>query len=172
MNAGAFGSCMAQVVRWVDCWNMETMRVERFVEGQHDFAYRRSRYGSSKNLTVLAVGMTLFPREQTEIDALMEDYRRRRKQSQPLEHPNAGSIFKNPEGNAAGRLIESCGLKGLRVGGASVSEKHANFIINIGGASRRDVLDLIEQIRARVLHQTGVELVCELQDLEDIVRMR
>ena len=172
MNAGAFGSCMAQIVRWVDCWNMDTMRVERFDEGQHGFAYRRSIYGSSKNLTVLAAGISLFSREQTEIDALMEDYRRRRKESQPLEYPNAGSIFKNPEGNSAGRLIESCGLKGLRVGGACVSEKHANFIVNTGSACRQDVLELIEQIRERVLHQTGIELVCELQDLESIVRTR
>lgn len=172
MNAGAFRSCMAQVVRWVDCWNMDTMRVEHFGEGQHGFDYRSSVYGSSKNLTVLAAGLALFPRVQAEIDALMEDYRRRRKASQPLEYPNAGSIFKNPEGDAAGRLIEACGLKGMRVGGACVSEKHANFIVNTGGASRRDVLELIDLIRVRVSAQTGVALVCELQDLEDIVRTR
>jgi UDP-N-acetylmuramate dehydrogenase len=148
------------------------MRVERFDVGEHGFSYRRSRYASSKNLTVLAAELTLFPREQGEIDSLMEDYRRRRRQSQPLEYPNAGSVFKNPEGDAAGRLIESCGLKGLRVGGACVSDKHANFIINTGGASRRDVLELIDLIRTQVLRQTGVELVCELQDLEGIARMR
>ncbi len=172
MNAGAFRSCMAQVVHWVDCWNMDSLQVERFCEGQHGFAYRRSVYGSSKNRIVLAAGLSLFSREQTEIDALMEDYRRRRKESQPLEYPNAGSIFKNPEGDAAGRLIEACGLKGARVGGACISNKHANFIVNTGGASRRDVLELIERIRTQVLQQTGVELVCELQDLESIVRTR
>ena len=172
MNAGAFRSCMAQVVHWVDCWNMDSLQVERFCEGHHGFAYRRSVYGSSKNRIVLAAGLSLFSREQTEIDALMEDYRRRRKESQPLEYPNAGSVFKNPEGDAAGRLIEACGLKGARVGGACVSEKHANFIVNTGGASRRDVLELIDVIRTQVLQQTGVELVCELQDLESIVRTR
>ena len=169
MNAGAYGSCMAQVVRWVDCWNATTLRVERFEEGSHGFGYRTSRYAHTPELTVIAAGLELYSREQREIDALMEDYRRRRMASQPLEYPNAGSIFKNPEGDAAGRLIEDCGLKGVSVGGARVSDKHANFIVNTGGACRRDVLELIDLIRTQVQKTYGVSLECELQDLESIV---
>ena len=172
MNAGAFRSCMANVVRWVDCWNAKALRVERFGEGDHGFGYRTSRYAQTPELTVIAAGLELYSREQKEIDALMEDYRRRRMASQPLEYPNAGSIFKNPEGDAAGRLIEACGLKGVSVGGARVSEKHANFIVNTGGARRQDVLELIDLIRARVQKEHGVLLDCELQDLENIVTKR
>ena len=172
MNAGAFRSCMADVVRWVDCWNAKTLRVERFEERDHEFGYRTSCYAQTPELTVIAAGLELYLREQKEIDALMEDYRRRRMASQPLEYPNAGSIFKNPEGDAAGRLIEACGLKGASVGGARVSEKHANFIVNTGGARRQDVLELIDLIRARVQKEHGVVLDCELQDLENIVKKR
>lgn len=172
MNAGAFRSCMADVVRWVDCWDARTLRVERFKEGDHGFGYRTSRYARTPELTVIAAGLELYSREQMEIDALMEDYRRQRMASQPLEYPNAGSIFKNPEGDFAGRLIEACGLKGLSVGGAVVSDKHANFIVNTGGASRQDVRELIDLIRARVLKEHGVSLDCELQDLENIVIQR
>ena len=172
MNAGAFRSCMANVVRWVDCWNAKALRVERFEKGDHEFGYRTSRYAQTPELTVIAAGLELYLREQKEIDALMEDYRRRRMASQPLEYPNAGSIFKNPEGDAAGRLIEACGLKGVSVGGARVSEKHANFIVNTGGARRQDVLQLIDLIRARVQKEHGVLLDCELQDLENIVTKR
>ena len=172
MNAGAFRSCMADVVRWVDCWDARTLRVERFEEGDHGFGYRTSRYARTPELTVIAAGIELYSREQMEIDALMEDYRRRRVASQPLEYPNAGSIFKNSEGDFAGRLIEACGFKGLSVGGAVVSDKHANFIVNTGGASRQDVRELINLIRARVLKEHGVSLDCELQDLENIVIQR
>ena len=79
--------------------------------------------------------------------------------------PNAGSVFKRPEGHFAGKLIEDCGLKGLTVGGAQVSEKHAGFIVNIGGATCEDVKRLVEQIKTTVLQQTGVELECEIRFL-------
>lgn len=172
MNAGAFGSSMAEVVRWVDCYNAKTSTVERLDAVRCGFGYRTSVFAADPHLTVIAAGMELFPREQRAIDALMEDYRRRRRASQPLDYPNAGSIFKNPEGDAAGRLIEACGLKGVSVGGAKVSERHANFIVNTGNASRQDVLELIKLIRARVLLETGIELSCELQDLESIAVAR
>ena len=87
----------------------------------------------------------------------------RRKASQPLEYPSAGSTFKRPEGHFAGTLIEQCGLKGLTVGGAQVSEKHAGFVINRGGATCADVLSVMEQVRLRVLRETGVELEPEVK---------
>ena len=89
----------------------------------------------------------------------------RRKSKQPLEYPSAGSVFKRPEGNYAGALIEQCGLKGRRVGGAQVSEKHAGFIVNLGDASSRDVARLIREIQNTVEKQTGYRLECELRQL-------
>jgi len=94
-----------------------------------------------------------------QIKALME----KRSASQPLQLPNCGSVFRNPPGDHAARLIESCGLKGKRIGGAQVSEKHANFIVNLGGASAADIEDLIGEVRATVLRQTGVELHTEVR---------
>ncbi|PIR09909.1 MAG: UDP-N-acetylenolpyruvoylglucosamine reductase [Gallionellaceae bacterium CG11_big_fil_rev_8_21_14_0_20_60_62] len=94
-----------------------------------------------------------------QIKALME----KRSASQPLQLPNCGSVFRNPPGDHAARLIESCGLKGKRIGGAQVSEKHANFIVNLGGASAADIEDLIGEVRATVLRQTGIELHTEVR---------
>ena len=93
----------------------------------------------------------------------MQDYKTRRAASQPLEYPSAGSVFKRPVGDYAGRLIEICGLKGVTVGGAQVSEKHAGFIINKGGATSKDVKELINLIQERVLKETGVLLECEIR---------
>ena len=96
----------------------------------------------------------------------MRELMARRKARQPLEYPSAGSTFKRPEGHYAGALIEQCGLKGLTVGGAQVSEKHAGFLINRGGASSDDVLELIRQVRERVLAETGVRLEPEVRILD------
>ena len=93
----------------------------------------------------------------------MEDLTARRREKQPLEYPSAGSTFKRPEGHFAAALIERCGLKGKRVGGAQVSEKHAGFVINRGGATCADVLALVDQVRERVLRETGVTLEREVR---------
>jgi UDP-N-acetylmuramate dehydrogenase len=93
----------------------------------------------------------------------MRDYLKRRRDSQPLELPSAGSVFKRPAGNYAGALIEKCGLKGSRIGGAEVSEKHAGFIVNRGGATCEDVKRLIEHIRETVLREYGIMLECEIR---------
>ena len=165
MNAGAFGGCMEQIVTYVDCRNAKTGRMERYNRGEHGFSYRSSRY-QSHDMVILEVGLRLFARQREAIDALMADYRRRRLASQPLEYPNGGSVFKNPQGYSAGKLIEDCGLKGVHVGGAWVSEKHANFIINRGGATAEDVIELIGLIRQRVLDDTSILLDCELRGLD------
>ncbi len=94
-----------------------------------------------------------------DIKELME----KRSASQPLQLPNAGSVFRNPPGNHAAKLIEGCGLKGKRIGGAEVSQKHANFIVNVGGATAADIEGLIEEVRATVLRQTGIELHPEVR---------
>ena len=166
MNAGAFGGCMEQIVTWVDCWNTKKKRVERFEAGAHGFGYRTSLYAKSPQLILLGVGFSLPESDEKEIDRLMEEYRRRRADTQPKGYPNCGSIFKNPEGDSAGRLIEACGLKGARVGGAVISEKHANFIVNAGGACARDVRALIALAQNRVEAETGIRLQCELRELK------
>jgi UDP-N-acetylmuramate dehydrogenase len=94
-----------------------------------------------------------------DIKELME----KRSASQPLQQPNAGSVFRNPQGNHAAKLIEGCGLKGKRIGGAQVSEKHANFIVNAGGATATDIENLIGEVRATVLQQMGIELHPEVR---------
>ena len=93
----------------------------------------------------------------------MDDFDRRRREKQPLEYPSAGSTFKRPEGYFAGTLIEQCGLKGFRVGGAQVSEKHAGFIINAGGATCADILAVIAHVQETVYRQTGVHLEPEVR---------
>lgn len=100
------------------------------------------------------------------IQERMRELMAKRKASQPLELPSAGSTFKRPEGHYAGALIQQCGLKGLTVGGAQVSEKHAGFIINRGGASCADVLELIRQVQQRVLAETGILLEPEVRVLD------
>ena len=97
------------------------------------------------------------------IKAQMEDYLGRRKARQPLEYPSAGSVFKRPEGHFAGQLIEECGLKGKTVGGAQVSEKHAGFIVNTGGATCKDVQSLVKMIQETVRREKQVELECEIK---------
>jgi UDP-N-acetylmuramate dehydrogenase len=95
------------------------------------------------------------------------DYLKRRKQSQPLEYPSAGSIFKNPPDEYAGRLIENAGLKGKRIGGAMISDKHGNFIVNTGGARAKDILDLLYLAQAEVKKGTGIELEPEIKIIGD-----
>lgn len=161
MNAGAYGGEMCQVVRSVDAWfpgrGVESLAVEEL-----EFSYRRSLFSHTPGV-VLSAEFFLTPGDPAAIKAEMEELIRRRREKQPLEYPSAGSTFKRPAGHFAGGLIEQCGLKGARVGGAQVSEKHAGFIINTGGATCADVAGLIELVRGAVLRQTGVELEPEVK---------
>ncbi|MFO0767019.1 MAG: hypothetical protein U0231_09555 [Nitrospiraceae bacterium] len=107
--------------------------------------------------------MQLRPGKHEEIDKVVKDYLQYRKDTQPLTQPSAGCVFKNPPGDSAGRLVDAAGLKGARVGDAQVSEKHANFMVNVGQAKAQDVLALIKKVRAAVKKQTGVTLELELK---------
>ena len=161
MNAGAYGGEMSQVVREVTVLT-KTGNVETLYE--FDFCYRHSVF-SDGNYMVLGVRMELAPGNRADIAKRMEELAQQRQSKQPLEYPSAGSVFKRPEGHFAGALIEQCGLKGLTVGGAQVSEKHAGFIVNRGGATCADVLELVEQVKQRVLDETGVLLEMEVKVL-------
>ncbi len=163
MNAGAYGGEMKDFVVSADYVDrMGNARTIGFSEMQ--FGYRHSVF-SDKDWCITKVKMQLRPGDPAEIRRTMEDLMERRKSKQPLEYPSAGSVFKRPEGNYAGALIEQCGLKGRRVGGAQVSEKHAGFIVNLGDASSRDVARLIREIQNTVEEQTGYRLECELRQL-------
>ena len=130
---------------------------------EHNFGYRTSVYSQNRDrLTVLSAEFELKEGDSAAIWETMQDLMRRRREKQPLEYPNAGSVFKRPQGYFVGKLITDAGLKGYTIGGAQVSEKHAGFIVNIGGATAEDVLRLVEHIQKTVQSQFGVMLECEI----------
>ena len=161
MNAGAYGGEMAQVVREVTVLTDEG-KVEKLYD--FDFGYRHSVFSDGTRM-ILGARMELAPGNREDIAARMEELAQQRQSKQPLEYPSAGSMFKRPEGYFAAALIDQCGLKGLTVGGAQVSEKHAGFVVNRGGATCADVLDLVAQVKKRVLDATGVTLEMEVKVL-------
>lgn len=167
MNAGAFGGCMADVTEWSEWYDTERGEIGRFCGEAHRFGTRTSVYEQMPRYVLLRAGLRLTRGDPCEIAARMEDCRERRARTQPLELPSAGSVFRHPPGAFAGKLIEDLGLKGTRIGGAEVSCKHAGFIVNRGGATARDVRDLIALIRARVLDGTGYRLECEVRTVTD-----
>lgn len=165
MNAGAYGGEMKQVLNTVTAFfpgeGVRTLSVEEL-----DLAYRHSLFTQRTDAVVLGATLTLHPGDETEIRAQMNELIKRRKTSQPLEFPSAGSTFKRPVGGYAGTMIDQSGLKGLRVGGAEVSEKHAGFVINRGGATYADVTELIRQVQERVQERFGVLLEPEVRIVE------
>ncbi len=168
MNAGAYGGELGQVVSSVSAVGLPCEEdVRRYVNPQ--FSYRHSRFQEQDEF-ILRACFTLKPGNPAEIRAKMDDFAQHRREKQPLEYPSAGSTFKRPapaDGRPvyAAALIDQCGLKGLAVGGAQVSEKHAGFVINRGGASCRDILELIAQVRERVFRETGITLEPEVRCL-------
>ncbi len=165
MNAGAYAGSFSDVVESAELYDAEHGDVVRLSAEEMKFSYRKS-VCMERELYVLSVILKLETGDAAQIRSAMEDYISRRKEKQPLEWPSAGSVFKRPEGDFAGRLIEVCGLTGYPVGGAQISEKHAGFIINRGGASAADILALIEHIRKTVFENTGVMLECEIRYIE------
>jgi UDP-N-acetylmuramate dehydrogenase len=163
MNAGAYGAQMSDVVTSVRLYDAEQDEIFEWSADQMNFSYRHSAVLSHPHLTVLGATLALHRDNVCEIDARMQEYKRLRREKQPLEYPSAGSVFKRPEGHFAGALIEQSGLKGFRIGGAMVSPKHAGFIVNVGGATAEDVKRLMEHIRATVARDHGVELEPEIQ---------
>lgn len=160
MNAGAYDGEMANVVTKVrvmdTCGNMRELGAE-----QLDFAYRHTALQGS-NLIVTAVSVELQQGDKEAILGKMADFSNRRITKQPLELPSAGSMFKRPVGYYAGTLIDQTGLKGYTVGGAQVSEKHAGFVVNVGGATAADVLQLISDVQEKVFAAHGVRLEPEV----------
>ena len=163
MNAGAYGGELVQVLDSVTV--LDRQGQEHVIPAADcGLGYRRSIFSGGDYLIVEA-RFRLTHGDPADIEARMKELAAKRKEKQPLEYPSAGSTFKRPEGYFAAALIDQCGLKGLIVGGAQVSEKHAGFVINRGGATCADVLALVEQIKAVVKERTGVELELEVKIL-------
>ena len=163
MNAGAYGGEIKDVALRV--WHMDQEgRLGSYAGEELGFGYRRSSYTGSGNIITRAE-FRLSPGDKEGIAAKMKELMDRRKAKQPYSMPSAGSTFKRPKSGYAAALIEQCELKGRRVGGAQVSEKHAGFIVNTGGATCRDVLALMDDVRETVLRQAGVELEPEVRML-------
>ncbi len=161
MNAGAYEGDMSQVVRAVTavCQNGE---LKRFEQEELKFKYRHSVFQENGCL-ICEVELALKSGINSSIRDRIDDYTVKRQTKQPVEMPSAGSTFKRPQGHFAGTLIEQAGLKGVSVGGAQVSTKHAGFIINAGGATAKDVLALISKVQDRVYQQFGVSLHPEVR---------
>ena len=160
MNAGAYGGEMRQVVTEVTALYPDGIR--RFTGDQAEFAYRHSRF-LEDGAVVLGAVVRLTPDDPAAIRQRMDDLMARRRASQPLEWPSAGSTFKRPVGAFAAALIDQCGLRGYRHGGAAVSDKHCGFVVNLGGATCADVLALCDEVRAIVKEKTGYDLEKEIR---------
>lgn len=168
MNAGAYGGELSQVVSSVASVSLPAEKAVREYANPK-FSYRHSQFQEQDDF-ILRACFSLKPGNPAEIKAKMEDFARRRREKQPLKYPSAGSTFKRPapvDGKPvyAGALIERCGLKGLTVGGAQVSEKHAGFVVNRGGATCGDIVKLMAQVRERVFRETGITLEPEVRCL-------
>ena len=161
MNAGAYGSSISEILSSTVAYDTKNRKLVDITE--HGFGYRRSIYMDDPSLVCLEAKFTLANGDENAIRAKMQENMASRKDKQPLEFASAGSYFKRPEGNFAGKLIEDCGLKGMRVGDAEVSHKHAGFIINKGNATAVQVLELEEKIKERVENQFGVILQREVR---------
>jgi len=161
MNAGAYGGEMKDVAVSADAIDEEGNFVAISAD-EMDLSYRHSRF-MNDNLIITSVTINLTEGNKDEIKALMDDYNGRRKEKQPLNYPSAGSFFKRPEGNFAGKLIEDAGLKGLRVGGAQVSSKHCGFIVNVDNATSDDIIKLMNEVQDEVKAQFGIALEPEVK---------
>lgn len=160
MNAGAYKSDMGYIVQKVKVLTPD-FKVITMTNKELHFHYRDSFFQHNKDYICLEATLKLKEGKKSEISALNDERKKRRLESQPLEYPSAGSVFRNPEGMFAGKLIEDLGLKGLTKGGAQISNKHANFIINLGNAKAEDIKDLIEFVASTVEENYKVKLKVE-----------
>ena len=149
MNAGCYGKSMSDTVKEVTYLD-DKLNVKTISLSECDFEYRSSLFKKHKEFIVLSATFKLKKGNKEELKKVMNERMQKRIDSQPLEKPSAGSVFKNPEGMFAGKLIEDAGLKGKTMGGAKVSEKHGNFIINNGGATGEDIRNLVNYIKEEI----------------------
>ena len=163
MNAGAYGKEMKDIIISTKCMDKNGNVFELSNEEQ-DFSYRASIFNKKKYI-ILETKIKLQYGKKEEINKKMNEYKEKRKEKQPIDFPSAGSSFKRKEGIITAKLIDDLGLKGFKIGGAKVSEKHAGFIINDGNATAKDVLDLIEYIKKKVYEKYRIHIVEEIRIL-------
>ncbi|MBO5867710.1 MAG: UDP-N-acetylmuramate dehydrogenase [Oscillospiraceae bacterium] len=161
MNAGAYGGEIKDVCQSVSVMYPDGSVVEYSAE-EMEFSYRHSRLEKENGIVISAV-FTLTPKPEAEVREQMQELFQKRKTSQPLELPSAGSAFKRPVGGYAAALIDQVGLKGFTVGGAQVSTKHAGFVVNVGGATAKDVEELLKQVAEKVMEHSGIALEPEIR---------
>ena len=159
-NMGAFGEEMGDIIQSIEVM-LPSGKIERLARGDMSFSYRKS---GIKNCVIISASLKLSYRRKDAIIKRMNDFISKRKETQPMSVPSAGSVFKNPKEVPAGKLIDMAGCKGLRIGGAEVSKKHANFIINLGDARSSDVKAIIRKVKAIVKEKFKVKLEVELVD--------
>ena len=162
MNAGAYGFEMSQVVEYVVAY--VNGKITHYKNKGCKFEYRNSVFQRNKGI-ILRVGLRLVKSTKEQIEKLFFETMQKRLQTQPLEYPNAGSVFKRMPDIVVSKLLDECEVKGLTLGGAQVSEKHANFIVNLGFATAQDIYNLIGAVRERVIEEKGVELTTEIKFL-------
>lgn len=161
MNAGAYKSNMKDVLDKVYIYR--DGKCEWIDADECQFGYRKSIFHDHSDWLVLAVQLKLWPNDVDEIREVMDDRRERRMKTQPLDHYSAGSVFRNPEGKFAWKIIEELGFRGKKIGDAQVSEKHVNFIVNLGHAKARDFLSLVEEIQYRAKNEMNEDLIMEVE---------
>jgi len=161
MNAGAYNGEISHVLTESTYLDLDDGTVHTIDLNSHNFGYRESIYKRS-HFVILSASFKLKEGNKDEIGEVMNDFMNRRVTKQPLEYPSAGSVFKRYPGRFTGQMIDECGLKGFSIGGAAVSEKHAGFIINKGGATASDVRSLIEHIKKSVFDKFGCAIECEV----------
>ena len=162
MNAGAYGGEMKDVISHVKYVSSKDCEIHTLTVQECSFGYRKSVFSDGDKIVTEAV-LNLENGDMDEIKARMAELSAKRAEKQPIDKPSAGSTFKRPEGYFAGTLIQDAGLKGLSIGGAEVSQKHAGFVINKGGATAADVRALIEEVQNRVMIKFGVHLEPEVK---------
>ncbi len=161
MNAGAYKSDMGYIVKDVKVLT-PSYEIINLTNGEMKFHYRTSFLKTHPNYICLEATIKLKKGQKSAIEQLIKDRKKRRLETQPLEYPSAGSVFRNPSPeNPSGKIIEELGLKGITKGGAEVSKKHANFIVNTGGASAADIKELIDYVQKTVKENTGIDLKVE-----------
>ncbi len=165
MNAGAYKSDIGYVLKSAKVITPD-LKIKELTNYDLDFHYRTSFLQKNPGYICISATFILSKGNADEIMQLIEDRRKRRLESQPLEYPSAGSVFRNPEGDYAGRLIEEIGFKGKKIGGAMVSEKHANFIINYDNATGEDIVELIETIKKEIKEKYNIDLKVEQEIVE------
>lgn len=165
MNAGAYGSEMKDIVVDVTYLDIGDNRVKTIENKDCEFSYRSSFFCKDESKIIVKAKLKLTKATKQEIQSKMDEYREKRIETQPLNYPSAGSTFKRGNGFVTARLIDEAGLKGYKIGGAQVSEKHAGFIINTGDATAKDVLDLIDYVKQKVYEKFNVKIETEVRIL-------